>query len=788
MLPAVLDFREMPVLGMHCAGCAHSIEEIVKAAPGVRSAEVNYGTRRLRVRGDISLGALEEALAKGGYELGERSTVLRGVAPDQVARLESLDGVRRVTATEDGLCVGHVDEAGLLESLRAVLGAEGAVETERDPEARRLREEARRWRLRVLLALPCTLFLLAAGMPPLRSWLPLGWRAPGVLLVVALPVQFLVGWPFLRGALAALGRRAADMNSLVALGTLAAFGYSVVLTLGGRAAQGAAVYFDTSAMIVLLVSVGRWLEARARRATGNAVAGLARLEPETALLLRPGQDEPERVAIAHVLVGDRLRVLPGARVPTDGEVLSGSSSVDESMLTGESLPVAKSVGDGVTGGTTNGTGTFEFRVQAVGAETTLRRIVDWVARAQGGKAPVARLADRVAGVFVPAVLGAALLTLLLWMAFASPDGLERGLLAAVSVLLIACPCALGLATPTAIVVGTGRAASRGILIKGGEVLERAAAVRTVVFDKTGTLSRGVPEVIWVRAVVGQEERLLQRAAAVERHSEHPLAGAVLRAARARGLDTVAASDFQSRPGEGAVARVGAKELRIGNRAWLQAGGIDVQPLAQALEEADVQGATALLVAFGSKAVGVIAVKDVLRPQAAEAVRLLHADGLRVVLLSGDRCAAAEAIGRELGIDEVVSEQSPIAKARYVEGLSASAMVGDGVNDAPALAQAEVGISVGGATDVAAATAGIALVAADLRRVPEALRLSRRTLRTIRQNLFWAFAYNSLGIPVAALGWLDPMVAAGAMALSSVSVISNSLRLRSMPLTREPEGN
>jgi Cu+-exporting ATPase len=477
-----------------------------------------------------------------------------------------------------------------------------------------------------------------------------------------------------------------------------------------------------------------------------------------------------------VLAGDHVLVKPGGTVPADGRVLDGQSSIDESMLTGESIPVAKAPGDDVAGGTTNGNGALTVEVTAVGDETTLRRIVDWVARAQGGKAPIARLADRVAAVFVPSVLGAAVLTFLGWWLLGGAAA--AGLIAAVSVLLIACPCALGLATPTAIVVGTGCAASRGILVKGGAVLERAARVRSVVFDKTGTLTRGVPEVVGIRVLRGEEDDVLRRVAAVEQASEHPLAGAVLRAAKARGLDLPPARDFSSRPGRGAVATVSARLVRVGNRPWLEDGGIDVAPLEEALAAADAAGATPLLVAEGTSAVAVLSVRDEPRAEAADAVAALRADGLRVIVLSGDRPGAVEAVAREVGASDVQAGLTPLQKAEHVRALHDAAMVGDGINDAPALAEADVGIAVGGATDVATATAGIALVGDDLRRVADALRVARNTVRTIRQNLFWAFAYNTVAIPVAAAGLLHPMIAAGAMAMSSITVVGNSLRLRS----------
>jgi len=772
--------RELPVTGMHCASCAEGIERTLADVPGVERASVNYGTRRLRVTGTLDLDGLTKALGRGGYDLGTRTTILHGIDVTAAAAIENEDGVRTVEIEGRDARVLHVDDPAVLDRLRTHLSAEGTAETEADPEAARLLAEARDWRRRVLLALPCALYLLTASMTRL---LPAAMRAPLVLLLVAAPVQFVVGWPFLAGGLGALRRRRADMDLLVALGTLTAFVYSGVLALGGAAARGQAVYFETSAMIVLLVALGRWLEARARRATGNAVAGLARLEPETALLWSAAAATFEAAPLRRVLVGDRLLVKPGASVPTDGRVLEGTSAVDESMLTGESIPVAKVSGDTVTGGTTNGVGSLEIEVTAVGPETMLRRISDWVASAQRGKAPVARLADRVAAVFVPAVLVMAAFTFLGWWALAGDP--TKGLIAAVAVLLIACPCALGLATPTAIVVGTGRAAARGILLKGGDVLERAAAVRTVVFDKTGTLTVGRPEVVAIHALDGKAAALLRRVAAVESHSEHPLAAAVLRAAKAREIDVPAVMGFAAEPGRGAAGRVQGLRLRVGNEAYLEAAGVDTQPLRAWRDEADALGATSLFVAVGDEAAGLLAVRDEARAEAVETLAALHDAGQRTVLLTGDRRGVAEALARIVGIDEVVAEQTPLEKAAFVGALEHVAMVGDGINDAPALAQADVGIAMGGAADVATATAGVALVRADLRRVPEALGLCRVTLRVIHQNLFWAFAYNTLAIPVAALGFLHPMVAAGAMALSSVSVVSNSLRLRSLRLPSLP---
>jgi len=774
---------------MHCAGCANTVEKLLGKLDGVSEASVNFALARVHVAGDASLDAMDAALGKGGYGLGTRRTTLPALDGAARARLETLDGVREVHEAAGGLLeVVHVDAPGVLEALRDLAAAAGGgAETEADPESRRREREARAWRGRFLVGLALGAVVWLASMGFSADWLPAWLRDPRVLLLLTVPVQFGVGWPFLVGAAKALARGRADMDTLIAVGTLAAFLYSTWITLRPGGAAGAHVYFETSAMIVTLISLGRWLEAKAKGRAGDALAKLARLEPETAWLVR--EEGEERVPVARVLVGDRLRVKPGGRVPVDGVVREGASSVDESLLTGESLPVAKTAGDAVTAGTVNASGTLVLEATAVGADTVLARIVAWVRAAQAQKAPIARLADRDAAVFVPAVIAIAILTFLGWLLLGG-TGLETALVRAVAVLIIACPCALGLATPTAILVGTGRGATRGILLKGGEVLERAAAVTTVVLDKTGTLTVGRPGVIRVEALVGGEDDLVRLAAAAEKASEHPLAQAVLEEARRRALDVPDAEAFEAVAGHGVRARVEDHALRVGSPAFLEAEGLAPDALAPFLDACDEAGATPLLVAADGVLRGALAARDVERADAAEAVAGLKRLGLAPVLLSGDRRAAAEAVARRLGLDDVKAEVRPLEKAEAVAAIRADrggvvAMVGDGVNDAPALAEADVGISVGAATDVATAAAGIAVVRDDLRLVPEALDLSRLTLGTIRQNLFWAFVYNTLGIPLAALGFLHPMVAAAAMALSSVSVVTNSLRLKTKrPWTTE----
>ncbi len=764
---------------MHCAGCVQSVETLLRRTEGVEEAQANFGTHRIRVAGDVSLATLDARLARGGYRLGDRTTrVPAGVSLDS---LEAVDGVLRVTQEDDGWAIRHVDDPAVIEALRALLPSDAALRTEEDPQARRLAASERVWRLRFLVAAPIAAFLMAAAM---TAWLPAALGAAGVQAVLAAVVVFGAGAPILAGALGALRRGRADMDVLIALGTLVAYGASLAVALGVTVGP---LYFDASAMILAFVCLGRWLEARARRRTGSAVGRLLRLEPDTALVLGAEGEEPRAVPLARVLVGDRMRVKPGARVPADGTVLAGRSRVDESLLTGESAGVVKEAGATVVAGSTNGTGALEVEVTAVGADTALRRIAAWVERAQAQPAPVARVADRVAGVFVPVVLVLAALTFLGWWWAGDPDA---GVRAAIAVLVIACPCALGLATPMAIVVGTGRAAREGILIEGGAVIERAARVRTVVFDKTGTLTVvGDPASTMGfapytgGAFEGDADELLAHVAALERHSEHPLAARIVAAARVAQVATREATGVQAVPGHGIRGAVDGREVIVGNATWFDELGIDHEPLLDWRLARSRAGETALLVAVDGRLAGGLAVAHHERTEAPQVIEALRAQGLEVRILSGDVAEAVARTAALLGVpeDHVRAGVKPEEKAGIVEGIPHVAMVGDGINDAPALASADVGIAVGGATDVAGAAADIALLGDGLRGVPVGLALCRRTLRTIHENLGWAFGYNALAIPLAAFGILPPMAAAGAMALSSVSVVLNSLRLRAAPL-------
>ena len=732
-----------PVRGMHCAACVSKVERALTATAGVESASVNLATEQATVAFDparTDLVRLREAVAAAGYELAEPR-------PEPVPG-EAVDGERAAR------------EAALRrEKVRFVVGA--------------------------VLSAP----VLLGGMPHVVPWVPALLQNPWLQLVLTTPVQVWVGWQFHRGFVHDLRYRTASMATLVSIGTNAAYLGSVAVTLWPHAfvSHGAMTYYDVSAVVITLVVLGRWLEARARSRTSEAIRKLMTLAPRTARVIRDGVEAD--VPTAAVRVGDFVRIRPGERVPVDGVVTEGASTVDESMLTGESLPVEKAPEAKVFAGTVNRTGTFVFRAARVGSETTLARIIKLVAEAQGSRAPIQRLADRVAAVFVPIVLVIAALTFVAWwLVGPEPAGLVA-LTNAVAVLVIACPCAMGLATPTAIMVGTGRGAEFGVLIKSAAALELLHRVDTVVFDKTGTLTVGRPVVTDVVPVgAATEDEILAVAAAVEQASEHPLGEAIVARAKERGLALPPIAEFTTVPGRGIDAMATDGRVLLGNRTLMDARGIDVRLLAGRVRELAAEGKTAVYLAFAGRLLGVIAAADVPKPDATRAVAALRRLGVSVAMLTGDHRLTAEAIARQAGLDRVLAEVLPEDKAREIRALQAKgrrvAMVGDGINDAPALAQAEVGIAMGSGTDVAIAAADVTLMRGDLVGVVAAIELSRRTIRVIRENLVWAFGYNTILIPVAAGAlyplWgvqLSPILAGAAMAFSSVSVVTNSLRLK-----------
>jgi Cu+-exporting ATPase len=737
--PAAAPLAELslPVTGMTCASCVARIERFLARADGVEDAAVNLATERATVR----------------------------FHPDRIDR-------RGIVAA--------IEEAGYEVTAPASTGEAAADETERarDAERRALLRDA-------LLATGIGLAMMAVSMWPGGVPWPME-RVNVWMLAPATVVQFVFGRRFLAAAARGLRHGELTMDTLVSLGTLAAYGYSLGITLIGSADP---TYFDSAALIIGLVLVGRWLEARAKSQAAGAVKALLKLRPSTARVLRDGRHAD--LPIDQVLAGDLLRVRPGERVPADGSIVEGASALDESMLTGESLPVDKRAGDRVTGGTMNASGSFVMRAERVGADTTLAQIARLVEQAQGSKAPIQRVVDQVTARFVPAVVLVAAATFGLWLLLGPEPRLPAALTAAVAVLIIACPCAMGLATPTAIMVGTAKGAEAGILVRNGAALEQAQRVTTVVLDKTGTITSGQPSVVALRPLAGMTEtELLRLAAAAERGSEHPLAEAIVRLAAERGVDLPPAGDFVSIAGRGVQATVDGRRVVVGSEGLLLEQGVDVHAVEAVARQVASDGQTPVLVGADGSAIGVVAIADAVKPESAEAIRRLQAAGLDVWMLTGDRAAVAEAIGAEVGIapDRILAEVRPDEKAARVSELQSSgsvvAMVGDGVNDAPALAQSDLGVAIGTGADVAVEASEITLVGDDLRAVPAAIRLSRATMRTIRQNLAWAFGYNLLLIPVAAgalfplTGWLlSPALAAGAMALSSVSVVTNSLRLR-----------
>ncbi|MBV9773960.1 MAG: copper-translocating P-type ATPase [Gemmatimonadetes bacterium] len=745
---------DLPITGMTCAACARRIETRLSKAPGVRRAGVNLATERATVEYDPAATGVPElvrVVEDTGY------------------------GVREVPAAEGGAA------------------AEDTEAVAREEEYRALRH---RFWIAALLSLPVLVIAMSHGRVAWLDFPGVNW----VQLALTTPVVLYCGAQFYRSAWAAFRHRAADMNTLIAVGTGTAYLYSLAATVrpglfaaaaGHGAMAGMArvpVYFEAASVIVALLLLGRMLEARAKGRTGEAIRRLMGLQARTARVVRGGREQD--VPVESVVPGDVVVVRPGEKVPVDGTVLEGASAVDESMLTGESLPVSKGPGDAVFGATLNCTGSFRFTATRVGRDTALQQIVRMVQEAQGSRAPIARLADVISGIFTPIVISVAIAVFVVWFVAAPPETrFTQALLSFVSVLIIACPCALGLATPTAIMVGTGRGAEHGVLIRGGESLETAHRLDTVVLDKTGTLTRGEPALTDVLPAGGiAADELLRLVAAAERGSEHPLGEAVVRGARERGIEPGEASGFQALAGHGIEATVEGRRLLLGNGKLMRDRGVEVGAWAERAETLAGEGKTPVYAAVDGALAGVLAVADTLKPESAEAVRALHALGIETVMITGDNRRTAEAVARRVGIDRVLAEVLPDGKAREVKRLQEAGktvgMVGDGINDAPALARADVGIAIGTGTDVAMEAADVTLIRGDLRGVVTAIALSRATLRTVRQNLFWAFVYNVIGIPLAAgalypfTGWLlSPVVASAAMSLSSVSVVTNSLRLR-----------
>lgn len=772
-LPGPSERLDLPLLGMHCSACAVRIERVLNKAEGVESATVNFATTRATVQFDphkTNPEHLRGVVQKAGYDAI--------IAPEP-------------SEAEPGMPEqGAPAPPSLAEAETAAREAE-------------YRTQQRRFLVALLLTIPVAMLGMGGHLSPTLERL---FSFPGrawVEFALTTPVLFWAGREFFTGAWSATRHRAADMNTLVALGTLAAYGYSAVATFApglfsvssnGHASHGSVatgVYYEVAAIVVTLILMGRLLEARARAQTGSAIRALMGLQAKTARVEREGREL--EVPIEDVRVGDVVLVRPGEKIPVDGVVVSGQSTVDESMLTGEPLPVKKSANDAVIGATLNKTGSFRFKANKVGRDTVLQGIVRLVQEAQGSKAPIQKLADTVAGVFVPIVIVLAILSFVVWFIAAPEENrFTMALLTSVSILVIACPCALGLATPTAIMVGTGRGAQNGILIKGGKALETAHKLTAIVLDKTGTVTEGKPSVTDIFPHGLEAEELLRLVASAENSSEHPLGEAIVNSAKEKGLSLVAVEAFNALAGNGIEATVEGKTLLIGNARLLTDRGIDFSEsngvqLAQA-------GKTPIYVAVAGSFAGIIAVADPIKASSRAAIQKLHSLGLEVTMLTGDNARTADAIAKQVGIERVFADVMPDGKAAKIQELQREgktvAMVGDGINDAPALAQADVGIAMGSGTDVALEAADITLVRGDLLGVASSIALSKATVRNIKQNLFFAFIYNVLGIPIAAgvlypfTGWLlSPIVASLAMALSSVSVVTNALRLRRFKIER-----
>ncbi|NMY37335.1 heavy metal translocating P-type ATPase [Pseudomonas lundensis] len=780
---------DLPIAGMTCASCAGRVEKALANVPGVTSVSVNLATEQARVEAPAdSLPLLVEAVARAGYSVPSQTVELTiggmtcascaGRVEKALAKVPGVKNVSVNLASERAHIesLGHVDPAELIKAVTTAGYSAHLTENvhaTQDDQHQRLRRE--RWSLvaAIVLALPLVL-------PMLVEPFGLHWMLPAwAQFLLATPVQFILGARFYVAAWKAVKAGAGNMDLLVALGTSA--GYGLSLYEWAIAAPGSMphLYFEASAVVIALVLLGKYLESRAKRQTASAIRALEALRPERALRVVDGQEQD--VAISDLRLNDLVLVKPGERFPVDGEVVEGQSHADEALISGESLPVPKQPGDKVTGGAINGEGRLVIKTLALGTETVLARIIRLVEDAQAGKAPIQKLVDKVSQIFVPVVLLIALATLLGWWFYGAP--IETALINAVAVLVIACPCALGLATPTAIMAGTGVAARHGILIKDAEALERAHEVSAVVFDKTGTLTSGTPQIAHLSAIDGDEAQLLQAAGALQRGSEHPLANAVLDACAARQLTVPDVTDSQSLTGRGIAGTLLDRRLALGNRRLLDESGLAPGPLADAAAAWEAEGRTLSWLIEQSpqpKVLGLFAFGDTLKPGALSAVQQLTERHISSHLLTGDNKGSARVVAEALGIQDVHAEVLPADKAATVSALKKTgvvAMVGDGINDAPALAAADIGIAMGGGTDVAMHAAGITLMRGDPRLVPAALDISRKTYAKIRQNLFWAFIYNVIGIPLAAFGFLNPVLAGAAMAFSSVSVVSNALLLK-----------
>ena len=743
--PMKIKKLSLPVEGMTCASCVARVEKAISKVDGVKNVSVNLATE------------------KATFEIDELKADIKQIS----------------SLVEDA---GYKLDLSPLQKNDSIANAKNEDENEKNEYEIQLKKD---FIFALILTVP--IFILSIG----TLWSGFNKLVPipadylnKILLILTTPVVFISGKRFYKIFWNNLKHFSADMNSLVAIGTAAAFGYSIIITLFPafilKPGQYPHVYFDTTVVIITLILMGRWLESRAKSQTNSAIKELIKLKPKTAIVKRDGKEIT--INIEELAIGDTVIIKPGSKIPADGKVISGSSVVDESMFTGESIPVEKIKDSKIIGGTINKTGAFEFQITALGDNSVLGQIIKMVEEAQGSKAPIQNLADKIASIFVPVVIGIAVITFIVWLIVGTGDSVfSAALINFVAVLIIACPCALGLATPTAIMVGTGKGAKYGILIKNGESLERAHKISTVIFDKTGTITEGKPRVTKVISDGISEEELIKYAASVENKSEHPLAEAIIEYARSKGIEFHEADSFESLTGKGILATVEKQKILAGNLKLMQENSIDISSFKNEIENQESEGKPTIFLARNGKLEGLIVIEDTIKQTSVEAVKELNRMGIQTVMLTGDNKKTAEAIAKETGMNSFEAEIMPEDKARivkkYQEGNKLVAMVGDGINDAPALAQSDIGIAIGSGTDVAIESGSIVLIKDNLLDVTTAIKLSKRTIKTVKQNLFWAFIYNTIGIPLAAFGLLNPMFAALAMSLSSVSVVSNSLRLK-----------
>ncbi|EJS58665.1 copper-translocating P-type ATPase [Bacillus cereus] len=798
----------LQISGMTCAACANRIEKSLKKVEGVHDANVNFALEKTKIMYDpqkTNPQQFKEKVESLGYgivsdkaEFTVSGMTCAACANRVEKRLNKLEGVNGATvnfALESATVDFNPDEINVNEMKSAItkLGYKLEVKSDEkdgstDHRLQEIERQKKKFIISFILSFPLLWAMVSHFSFTSFIYLPDMLMNPWVQLALATPVQFIIGGQFYVGAYKALRNKSANMDVLVALGTSAAYFYSVYLSIQsiGSSEHMTDLYFETSAVLITLIILGKLFEAKAKGRSSEAIKKLMGLQAKTATVVRDGAEI--KILIEEVVAGDIVYVKPGEKIPVDGEIVEGKSAIDESMLTGESIPVDKTIGDVVIGSTINKNGFLKVKATKVGRDTALAQIIKVVEEAQGSKAPIQRVADQISGIFVPVVVVIAIITFAVWMLFVTPGDFGGALEKMIAVLVIACPCALGLATPTSIMAGSGRSAEYGILFKGGEHLEATHRLDTVILDKTGTVTNGKPVLTDVIVADGfHEEEILRLVGAAEKNSEHPLAEAIVEGIKEKKIDIPSSETFEAIPGFGIESVVEGKQLLIGTRRLMKKFDIDIEEISKSMEELEREGKTAMLIAIDKEYAGIVAVADTVKDTSKAAIARLKKMGLDVVMITGDNTQTAQAIAKQVGIDHVIAEVLPEGKAEEVKKLQAQgkkvAMVGDGINDAPALATADIGMAIGTGTDVAMEAADITLIRGDLNSIADAIFMSKMTIRNIKQNLFWALAYNGLGIPIAALGFLAPWVAGAAMAFSSVSVVLNALRLQRVKLKK-----